>query len=190
VPSMWTALRNRDAWLLAATFGLFAVASSGVNTFLPTFLVEQRGLDLAGAARLSSLVLVGAAAGSVLSGVVSDRIGSRRFVYTAAAIGLAVLLLFPFSLGSTWLPVLLLLIGLASGALPAAVFASVPEVMGDPRHAGAGMAAIMFGQNGGFVMGPLAFGALVTATAWTTAGAVLGAVSLAGAAVGWRARVR
>ena len=189
-PSMGTALRNRDAWLLAATFGLFAVASSGINTFLPTFLVDQRSLDLAGAARLSSLVLVGAAAGSLLSGFVSDRIGSRRVVFTAAAVGLAVLLLFPFSLGTGSLAILLVLIGLVSGALPAAVFASVPEVMGDPRLAGAGMAAVMFGQNGGFVVGPLAFGALVTVTTWTTAGAVLGGVSLAGAAVGWRARVR
>lgn len=189
-PSMGTALRNRDAWLLAATFGLFAVASSGINTFLPTFLVDQRSLDLAGAARLSSLVLVGAAAGSLLSGFVSDRIGSRRVVFTAAAVGLAVLLLFPFSLGTGSLAILLVLIGLVSGALPAAVFASVPEVMGDPRLAGAGMAAVMFGQNGGFVVGPLAFGALVTVTTWTTAGAVLGSVSLAGAAVGWRTRVR
>ena len=189
-PSMGTALRNRDAWLLAATFGLFAVASSGINTFLPIFLVDQRSLDLAGAARLSSLVLVGAAAGSLLSGFVSDRIGSRRVVFTAAAVGLAVLLLFPFSLGTGSLAILLVLIGLVSGALPAAVFASVPEVMGDPRLAGAGMAAVMFGQNGGFVVGPLAFGALVTVTTWTTAGAVLGGVSLAGAAVGWRTRVR
>jgi hypothetical protein len=62
--------------------------------------------------------------------------------------------------------------------------------MGDPRLAGAGMAAIMFGQNGGFVVGPMAFGALATASAWTTAGAIMGGVSLAGAAVGWQARVR
>jgi MFS family permease len=189
-PSMGTALRNRDAWLLAATFGLFAVSSSGINTYLPTFLVAERGFDLAGAARLSSFVLVGAAVGSVLAGVASDRLGSRRLVYTAAAVGLAALLLLPFGVDSAWLPAVLLLVGLVSGAIQSAIFASVPEVMRDPRLAGAGMAAILFGQNGGFVAGPVVFGALVTATAWTTAGAIFAAVSLAGAAVGWRARVR
>ena len=88
------------------------------------------------------------------------------------------------------LPVVLLAIGLASGAIPMALFASVPEVLPDPRSGGAGMAALMLGQNGGFVVGPLVFGALVTAAGWSAAGVAFAAISLAGAAVGWRARVR
>jgi hypothetical protein len=48
----------------------------------------------------------------------------------------------------------------------------------------------MLGRNGGFVVGPVGFGALVTATAWTTTGWVIADVTLVGAAAGWRARVR
>jgi MFS family permease len=182
--------RGRDVWLLAATFGLVAVAFGGFNTFLPTFLVSERGMDVASASRISSLVLLGSLAGSLVSGVVSDRIGSRRMVYTVAGLGLAVLWAVPFVVDPAIIPVVLLVIGLGSGAVPAAIFASAPEAMRDPRLAGAGMSAIMVGQNGGMVLGPGLIGALITATGWVPAGLVLGGFSVAGAIVGWRARVR
>ena len=182
--------RGRDIWLLAATFGLVAVAFGGFNTFLPTFLVTDRGMDVGSASRTASLVLLGSLVGSLLSGVISDRIGSRRTVYTVAGLGLAVLWAVPFLVDPAIIPVVLLVIGLGSGAVPAAIFASAPEAMRDPRLAGAGMSAIMVGQNGGMVLGPVLIGALITATGWVAAGLVLGGFSLAGAIVGWRARVR
>ncbi|HYO41989.1 MAG TPA: MFS transporter [Candidatus Limnocylindrales bacterium] len=185
-----TALAGRDIWLLAAAFGMFAVAMGGFNTFLPTFLASEGGYELAAASRTSSVVLLGSLLGSLGSGLLSDRIGSRRRVYTGAALVLAVLWVLPYIVDPAFVPVLLLAIGLGSGALPAAIFASAPEAMRDRRAAGAGMAALMVGQNGGMVVGPVMFGALVTATTWSTAGLVLGVVSVAGAVVGWRARIR
>lgn len=188
--SLRAALANRDVWLLSATFGLFAMSAGGINTFFPTFLVAERGQDLAGASRIASLVLVGAMIGSVAGGAVSDRIGSRRIAYTVPLVVLSALWLLPFNVDATLVPIVLLVIGLASGAIPTALFASVPEVMRDPRLAGAGMGALMVGQNAGFVVGPMLFGALVTATTWAIAGYIFGGVSIAGAFTGWRARVR
>jgi MFS family permease len=188
--SLGVALANRDIWLLAATFGLFATAAGGFNTFLPTFLVGERGLDLDAASQTAALVLLGAIAGSLASGFVSDRIGSRRRVYTGAGVALALLWVVPYVVGPALLPPVLLAIGLGSGALPAAIFASAPEAMRDQRLAGAGMAALMVGQNAGMVLGPAIFGMLVTATAWSTGGLVLGGVTVVAALVGWRARVR
>jgi MFS family permease len=184
------ALANRDVWLLSATFGLFAMSAGGINAFFPTFLVAERGQDLAGASRIASLVLVGALIGSVAGGAVSDRIGSRRIAYTVPLIVLSALWLLPFNVDAGMVPIVLLAVGLASGAIPTALFASVPEVMRDPRLAAAGMGALMVGQNAGFVFGPMLFGTLVTATTWAVAGYVFGGVSIAGAITGWRARVR
>jgi predicted MFS family arabinose efflux permease len=184
------ALAGRDIWLLTAAFGLFAVGMGGFSTFLPTFLASELGYDLAAASQTSSLVLLGALLGSLASGFLSDRIGSRRRVYTGSALLMAVMWVLPFVAGPALVPALLLAIGLGSGALPAAIFSSAPEAMRDGRAAGAGMAALMLGQNGGMVLGPVMFGALVTATTWPTAGLVLGAFSLAGAVLGSRARVR
>ncbi len=187
--SFRAALANRDIWLLSATFALFALTAGGINTFMPTYLVAVQGEELAAASRVASLVLVGAGIGSLLGGVVSDRIGSRRKAYTVPFVVLAALWLLPFNVGPALLPLVLLAIGIASGAIPTSLFSSVPEAMRDPRLAGTGMGALMFGQNLGFVLGPLVFGALVTATAWTTAAYAFGALCLVGAAVGWRARV-
>ena len=42
-------LAGRDVWLLAATFALFGTMAGSINTFLPTFLVGERQMDLAAA---------------------------------------------------------------------------------------------------------------------------------------------
>lgn len=183
-------LAGRDIWLLATTFALFATAAGSVNTFLPTFLAAERQMDLAFASTLTATVLVGAGAGSVLAGVVSDRIGSRRRVYATACLALTLSILLPYNVTGLVLVLLLLLIGVMIGAVPSALFASVPEVMPTPRLAGAGMAAVMLGQNAGFVVAPLLFTALLPAMGWGSIGIVFAAASLAAAGVGWAVRVR
>jgi predicted MFS family arabinose efflux permease len=183
-------LSGRDIWLLVAAFALFAMASAAVNTFLPTFLAAERGLDLAVAATLASLVLVGAGAGSVLAGIVSDRIGSRRKVIVGASVAIGVLFLVPFNVGGALLPVGLLALGVMGGAVPSGIFSSVPEVVPEPRLAGAGMAAIMFGQNAGFVLGPLLFAALLPAFGWSAIGTAAMAACLLVAVIASRVRVR
>lgn len=183
-------LSGRDIWLLVGAFALFGMASAAVNTFLPTFLAEERGMDLALAGSMAGLVLVGAAGGSVLAGVVSDRIGSRRKVIVASALAISVLFLVPFNAGGVLLPVGLFALGILSGAIPSGIFSSVPEVVPEPRLAGAGMAAIMLGQNAGFVVGPLLFAAMLPALGWSAVGTMAMVVSLGVAVLASRVRVR
>jgi MFS family permease len=185
-----TGLAGRDVWLLAATFALFGTMAGSINTFLPTFLAGERGMDLAAAATMSALVLVGAGIGSVLAGIVSDRIGSRRRVYTAACLAAAVLIMLPYNVAGPALAVLLLLLGITNGSIPSALFASAPEVMPEPRLAGAGMAALMLGQNAGFVLGPALFAALLPVMGWGSIGVAFALIGLAAAGVGWMVRVR
>jgi MFS family permease len=189
VADLRVGLAGRDVWLLAATFALFGTMAGSINTFVPTFLIDERGMDLTAAATMSALVLVGAGAGSVLSGVVSDRIGSRRTVYTASCVAAGLLVLLPFNVAGLALAAVLFVVGVTSGSIPAALFASVPDAMPEPRLTGAGMAALMLGQNAGFVIGPALFTALLPTLGWASIGVVFAVVGLAAAAVGWRARV-
>jgi predicted MFS family arabinose efflux permease len=189
-PPMRVSLRGREIWLLALVFALFAIAASGANTFIPTYLVAEHDVDLAAASAVASLVLLGAIGGSLAGGAISDRIGSRRRVYTAAAVVLAGLLVLPFLVDPSILPPVLLLVGFVSAMIPATVFAAVPEVMADPRSTGSGMAAVMLGQNGAFVVGPIAFSALLAATGWAVAGIAFAVAALACAGVGALTRVR
>jgi MFS family permease len=176
-------------WLLAATFALFGIMAGSINAFVPTFLASERGMDLTAAATLSALVLIGAGAGSVLSGVVSDRIGSRRKVYTTSCVAAGLLILLPFNVAGVALAAMLFVVGVTNGSIPAALFASVPDAMPDPRLAGAGMAALMLGQNAGFVIGPALFAALLPVMGWASIGVAFAVVGMAAAAVGWKARV-
>jgi hypothetical protein len=93
--------------------------------------------------------------------MVSDRIGSRRRVYTAACLAAAVLIKLPYNVACPALAVLLVAVGITSGSIPSALFASVPGVIPEPRLAVAGMAALMLGQHAGFVVGPALFAALL-----------------------------
>jgi MFS family permease len=190
IADLRTGLAGRDIWLLAATFALFGTMAGSINTFLPTFLAGERGMDLSAAATMSALVLVGAGIGSVLAGMVSDRIGSRRRVYTAACLAAAVLIMLPYNVAGPALAVLLLLLGITNGSIPSALFASAPEVMPEPRLAGAGMAALMLGQNAGFVVGPALFAVLLPVMGWGSIGVAFALIGLASAGVGWMVRVR
>jgi len=190
VADLRAGLAGRDVWLLAATFALFGTMAGSINAFLPTFLAGERGMDLAAAATMSALVLVGAGIGSFLAGLVSDRIGSRRRVYAAACLAAAVLVTLPYNVSGPLLAVLLVAVGITNGAIPSALFASVPEVMPEARLAGAGMAALMLGQNAGFVVGPALFAALLPTMGWGSVGIAFALLAVAAAAVGWRVRVR
>jgi len=52
------------------------------------------------------------------------------------------------------------------------------------------MAGIMLGQNAGFVVGPIAFAAVLPALGWPVAAAATGVLTVAAALIGWRVRVR
>ena len=190
VAELRAGLGGRDVWLLSLSFALFATAASAPNTFTTTYLAEERGLDLTTASLLAGLVLAGAAIGSILGGAVSDRIDSRRRVIVGGLILFAALLALPFLADGALIPVSLLCLGLAMGTVPAAVFASVPEVVPHPRLTGAGMAGTMLGQNAGFVIGPLVFVVLLPAFGWAGTAAIFGLVALLGALVGSRIRLR
>ena len=183
-------LAGRDIWLLVVVFALFATANGAANTFIAVFLTKERGFDVAGAAAISSLAMLGMAVGSLGSGLISDRIGSRRRVYTVALLASAPMLMLPYVTTGPLLAAVLLLFGMVTGAIPSAIFASVPDALPHPRLSGAGMAGIMLGQNAGFVVGPLMFAALLPALGWSTTAAASGVLVAGAALIGWRVKVR
>jgi predicted MFS family arabinose efflux permease len=183
-------LAGHDIWLLVLVFALFAAANGAANTFISVFLTEQRGFDVPGAAAITSLAMAGMAVGSVASGVLGDRIGSRRRVYTIALLVSAPLMVLPYLVTGPVLALALFGFGAIVGSIPSAIFASVPDAVPHPRLAGAGMAGIMLGQSSGFVIGPILFASLMPVLGWAPAAAATGVLVLVAAVVGWRVRVR
>jgi len=189
-PSLKEGLTNRNVWLLAALFCCFNLAFLAFATFYPTFLTTEQGYSLAQAAFVASLPTLVTLASAPLAGWVSDRIGSRKLVYTIPFVLVSGMFLFPFYVGGWQIPLYLIILGFLTGAIPTATFAAVPEVIGKPQLAGIGMAVIMVGQNLGMFIGPAVFGGLVEVTSWIVAGYMLMPVCVVGIIAGWFVKVR
>ena len=111
-------------------------------------------------------------------------------MYTAALLIAAPMLVLPYILSGAAIGISLFVFGVILGAVPPAIFATVPDLVPHPRLIGAGMAGIMLGQNAGFVIGPLLFAALIPALGWAGAAAASSALVVVAAGIGWRVRVR
>lgn len=189
-PNLGQAMANGQIWLLALEFCCFNLVFLALGTFLPTFLTAERGYSLPTASFVVSLIMICTLVTCPLSGWLSDRIGSRKWVFTIPFIILMALLLFPFTVTGWMIPTYMILIGVLAGAVPTATFAAVPEVMRTPQLAGIGMAILAFGQNLGMFIGPVAFGSVVEMTGWVTAGYLLIPVTLIGFIAAWLVKVR
>ena len=184
------ALANRSSWYLAASFACFNLVFLGMATFLPTYLAEVRNYPLADAAFVVNIPSIVILLSAPLAGWISDRFGTRKWIYSAGYLALAAIIVLPFYLTGTALVGYMLVQGLLIGGVPTATFAAAPEVMQDPRMAGIAMAVLMLGQNIGMVIGPLLFGSLVSAIGWTATGFCLIPVLLLGFVFGQLVKVR
>lgn len=188
--NIWEALANRNIWLLALSFACMNLIMVSINTYYPTFLKDQRGYTLGQAASIASVMTFLKLVSSPSAGWLSDRLGSRRVLLFGPFLLMAVLLLFPFQVTGWWVFVVMSLLGLFIGIIPAATFAAAPDIMGKPQLAGLGMAVVLVGQNIGQLVGPILFGRLVQSLGWSMAGYFIIPVCILGFASGWMVKVR
>jgi MFS family permease len=186
-----SALANRNVWLLGLLFFCFTMCMPGFTNNLPTYLHTVRGYSLARAALIVSTSSLATILACPLMGLLSDRIGSRKRVYTAALLIVSVLWLLPFRLSGMGIVLFLLVFGAVAGAVPTMIFSSLPEVMERPELAGIGMGAVVALQNLGLLVGPVLFGRIVQVSGnWALAGYTLIPITLLGVVVGWLVDVR
>lgn len=189
-PPLNKVLANKAIWLLGLEFGCFNLVFISLATFYPTYLSEVRGYSLAQASLIASLSTPVILVSAPLAGWVSDRIGSRRLLFSIPFIFIAILMLFPFRLVGWQIFVFMAALGLVSGSVPTATFAAAPEIVGRPDLAGLGLAVVMVGQNLGMFVGPILFGNLVEGLGWAVAGYWLIPVCMLGFLAAWRVKVR
>jgi MFS family permease len=189
-PGLGKALANRSIWLLALQFGGFNLVIIAFLTFFPTFLAEARGYPLAQAAFIASLMNLVILGSAPAAGWLSDRIGSRRLVFSLPYLVIAGMMAFPFVVTGWLLYVFVILLGILAGAVPTATFAAAPEVMGRSQLAGIGLAVVAIGQNLGMVIGPVLFAMLVESFGWVAAGYSMIPVCGLAFAAAWLVEVR
>lgn len=158
--------KSKAIWLLAAAVGLYIVSYVSIQTFLPTYLAEVRGMALADAASLVSICCLMGTVSSLIAGSLSDRTGSRRVLGAASmAIGAVLFAAIPFVPTGWFLPFVVVL-GMIPPVLPVCVFAAASEALDSPEQGGMAMGIVTLGQNIGMAVGPLLFGAVTEAFGW------------------------
>jgi MFS family permease len=183
-------MANSSLWLISLSFLCFNILVLAITTFYPTFLMSVRHIELARAAFIASLFGLTSVFTSPLSGVISDRIGSRKKVVAIPLALMGALCLFPFHASGWTIPAVMILMGVFLGPIPTATFAAVPEVVSSPRLIGLGMGVVALGQNVGMVIGPAMFGKLADSMGWAVAGYTMIPVCAIGVTAILLARVR
>lgn len=184
------ALANRNIWLLALSFACMNLTMISLGTYYPTFLSEVRGYPLGQAAFLSSITTLVVLFSAPAAGWLSDRIGSRRLVFSLPFLAIAVSFLFPFHVTGWQIIAVTVFQGLLVGAIPTATFAAAAEVMRKREWAGLGLAVVLIGQNLGQLLGPILFGEIVGRSGWAMAGYLMIPFCLVGFISGWMVKIR
>ncbi|MEI7671000.1 MAG: MFS transporter [Deltaproteobacteria bacterium] len=180
-------LHNYRFWLMVTYHFAVLATFSGLITWLPKYLRDERGFDVGQMVLFASLPSLGSFLSSLVFGFLSDRIGHRALLCTislagaAVSIGLAALATGP--LVSAWLVVLgMVMWGMGSPVYYAIMQRIVPaSIMATGIGIDNGLA------NFGAAMAPAVIGFLIAATGSYLAGllflALLGLIGAAGAAV-------
>jgi MFS transporter, ACS family, glucarate transporter len=150
--------------LLIAYFSIYAV-SWGLLTWMPTYLVQERGLDLISLGWLQMIPAVAALVGIYVSGIVLDKLpkGREKIIGSLVCVIVAILLYLMFNAASVTMfivyqSIVKLLISFVTLLLPSVVLKNLPSAV-----AGTGMGiANTGGQLAGFIT-PMAIGFIVDA---------------------------
>jgi MFS family permease len=189
--SFLEALRSREIWLLALSFGCYNFVVIGViATYYPTFLKTIQNFSLAEASYVTSIKMAVCIILAPFIGWFLDKIGSPKKTIMAAFFGLVFVMLLTFNLTGWQVSALMAVLGLIAAAIAPATFSSVPVVTRPGRPIGITIAVLMIGQNLGQLLGPLVFGGLVERIGWAPAGYWMITVLLVGIAGTWLIRMK
>jgi len=171
----------RAAAPLSVAFFCFALVFLALAGLLPAWLVERRGLPADEAGRIVAIAAAFGIAGSLLAGRLMRRGASPGRLVAVGLIASTVIAALSAA------PVPLAVAGFAvcfalGGLVPAAAFASVPQVATDRRAVGPVNGLLAQTGSLGSLAGPPALALWVEATDWSLAPVMLVAVAAIGAA--------
>jgi|FEC22Drversion2_1045045.scaffolds.fasta_scaffold00966_1 MFS family permease len=175
---------------LAVAFFCFALLFLAMAGLLPAYLVQQRGLGAEDAGRIIAIATALGIPGSLAAAWLMKRGATPARLI---AIGLvASSALAALSLTGVALPVAVFGFAMAfavGGLVPAATFASVPLVAGDPRAIGPMNGLIAQTGSLGSLAGPPVLAQWVHALGWPTSPVLLLAVAILGASAALAVRL-
>lgn len=180
-------LRRPALWCLAAAFFTYTLQWFTLMVWLPSFLVDHRGLSASLAGALTAAVVAANVPGNVLGGWLVHRHVDRGILIVATSLfmlgcGVGI---FDERLPDALRYALCLAFTVVGGILPAAAFSGIATHAPSPHHLGAANGLLVQGSNLGQLVGPPLVAAAVTGGGgWGAATAVMSLAATAGVLAG------
>lgn len=158
-------LRNRTLWKVMALFFFANIASWGLSSWMPTYLIEAQGIDLKAAGLVSAIPAVIAALGMLVSGRIIDRIGARaKYVVTACLFMYALFLFLVTRAGGLAEIMLCMSLAMAFGSFTLSFVFTLPHRLMKQRVVGTAFGMINFGGQAAGILSPAIMGFLILST--------------------------
>ena len=143
---------------LAALFAFYVAQWSSVMVWLPTFLVDERGVSPSTAAFLTALMVLVNAPGNVASGWLLAHGTGRAPTVIAASVLMA---LCSAGMLGPWLPdavryLMCLVFSACAGVIPGAIFSGLPVHAKTPQHISTANGLVLQASQAGQFFGPMA----------------------------------
>ncbi len=190
IDDLWQSIRAtlaaRGPLLLALCFGTYTFCWMALVGFLPTYMIEQRGIAAGTAGLLTAAVVAANIVGNLGSSPL-QALGVPRWALIALAVlamAIGTIVAFDETASDIWRYIGCLAFSAIGGLGPGALFASVPHNAPRPALIGATGGLMMQGSNLGSTLGPPALALVVTALGGWHQGAWLLCAVLAASAAG------
>jgi predicted MFS family arabinose efflux permease len=180
------AMRRPEPWLLGAAFACYAAPQISLIAWLPTYLIETRGVDPVNAALLNALFVFMNVIGCIGGGFLVHLAIPRGILFTATFAALVVIDCGIFLAESDAVRYAsALAFSLVGGVVPAASLSGASRYARSPAEAGIVQGLVVQVSNSGNLIGPPAMAAAVEAAGrWDAAIVVPLAAAGIGIAVG------
>ncbi|MGP3773995.1 MFS transporter [Streptomyces sp. SDT5-1] len=156
-----TVVRSGTMWAFAGMFFGYDIIVWGLNTWVPSYLNQERGLALTSAGALAILPAGAAAVAVIVGGRLADRFeGNQRKVVVPAMLVSSIALVLMATASSTAAFVAWMTVAIASASLSYMPVFAVPLRSLPPELTGAAAGLITFGGQAGGVVAPTAMGFL------------------------------
>lgn len=159
LPTIVAGLRNREVVLATAIMLVMFFEYQGLTAFLPTYLVEMKGLSERAAATLFGVFFAGGVVTQVVGGNLGDRFGQRRTMALLLLASAATLAVLPFVSGFTTLVAAVLALSIQLGNWPIIFSYTVAALPDEGQASGLGLLRtfyLLVGSLGSTVVGIMA----------------------------------
>ena len=162
-PSIGQVLSDRRLVLLMVGIFCYMISAMSVLSFLPSYLQQERGMDLITASGLCSVNALVGFVSSPLCGLLADKLNSRKWIYFGLVIIMAVLRILQVVVPSGPVyPLIIFLQGIPAGGVPL-VMGAASQICKDESLQPLAVSMVSTGNMGGIAVATLLGGAMIQA---------------------------